>query len=123
MIQGVKYLRLYWIKIVKLEKHLQFWIVQGCLGQRLEVQKIGVGWMFFGQNQMLETDGAVGFTSQPPIGYGSDIILCGQRLKNGNGKHYFRYLFFDHVFLGDQIIFVMIYVIVDGIFNPYPEGF
>ena len=30
MIQGMKYLRLYRIEIVKLEKHLQLWIVQGC---------------------------------------------------------------------------------------------
>jgi hypothetical protein len=86
MVDSVKDLGLHRVEVGEAVKVLKLLILHGLLWQRLQVQEVGMGRVQLRQNEVLERDRHNALCSEPVITDGSDVVLWGQWLKDGDGE-------------------------------------
>ena len=92
MIDRVKNLSLNRVKERERKERFVAGVLQCCHGQWVEIEQLGVRWMYLGEDQVLERDGDSGFGTQPAIGDSSDYVLGWEGLGYGNGKDQFLWI-------------------------------
>lgn len=74
------------VEEVELVEGLEGGVVEGRLGQRGKVKQVGVGGVLVGQDEVLEGHGDDGLTAHPAVRDGTDVVLWGQWLEDGDGE-------------------------------------
>ena len=86
MVESVKNLGLYGVKVRKRKQLLIAGILQRRNWQRVKVEQLCVRWVDFGENEMLEGNSDGGFCTEPAVGCGLDDVLRRKWVRDGDGK-------------------------------------
>jgi hypothetical protein len=91
--------------------------------KRLKIEQIGVRRMSFRQDEMLERDGTICLTSDPPVRNRPDVVLRRQRLEDRDGEDDLLRLTLHDLLFGQQQVLVMVDMMVDRVLNPNVKRF
>jgi hypothetical protein len=89
----------------------------------LKIEQIGVRRMSFRQDEVLERDGTVGLTSDPPVRDRPDVVLRRQGFEDRDGEDDLLRLTLHDLLFGQQQVLVMVDMMVDRVLNPNVERF